>query len=293
MGGIGSEGGVEPLKSSNTSGLKRVSGDNAAGLDAPTMNKFTETLVVDGKIMDMRWLNDLNNDAKLRISIEPPSSATDAKRSNMLNELVTGIGNMDAENLNTMTSLGSMMCKIMVLMIVSTTDQRNIERESQLELSQISFKTSQDKTAAMMKMADMVYKKMMVQAWSGLAQTAIRIGAGAVAAKVSTPKKPKDYGVGNVSTSVGPSAVPQSVTKKQPFTYNDFTSMENARRSAGDVSNMVVKLGLDVTQAILGKNENQAAVKEKEAMVNLIDNLASRAGECAKRAQKAQITLCH
>ncbi|MDR1458380.1 MAG: hypothetical protein LBI37_02530 [Puniceicoccales bacterium] len=296
MAGIGSEGGVEPLKSANTSGLKRVSGDNAAGMDAPTMNKLAETLIVDGKILDMKWLSDLNSDAKLRISLEPPSMASSPKRSGMINELITGIGNMDAENINTMSSLGAMMCKIMVLMIMSTTEQKHIERESQVELSVTSFKFSKEKASDMMKLANETYKKMMVQAWSSLAQTAVSIGVGSIAAKLAAPKRQKDYGVAGVATHEGQAGI-QNVTKSnvksKDFTFADYSGMENARNSYGGLGGSLAGVGMSVTQAVLGKEEvkMKADIKEKEAMINLIDSLAESAGKGAQSAQKARDTF--
>ncbi|MDR0351747.1 MAG: hypothetical protein LBH49_03860 [Puniceicoccales bacterium] len=296
MVGIGSEGGVEPLKAANPSGLKRVSGDNSAGVDAPTLNKLTETLMVDGKIMDIKWLNDLNNDAKLRISLEPPSMASSSKRSNMINELITGIGNMDAENVNSMSSLGAMMCKIMVLMIVATTEQKHIERDSQMELSYTSLKLSKEKASKMMELANVTYKKMMTQAWSNFAQTAAGIGVGTVAARLTAPKQQKDHGVADIATNDDQSGIQKlskSNVKTKDLEMIDYNGMENARNTYSGFARNLVGVGMNVTQAVFGKEESKmkADIKEKEAMITLIDNLAESAGKGAQSAQKARETF--
>ncbi|MDR2735694.1 MAG: hypothetical protein LBB20_02550 [Puniceicoccales bacterium] len=293
MAGIGNEGGVEPLKNSNTSGLKRVSGDNSAGMDAPTLNKLTETLIVDGRIFDLKWLTDINNDTSLRISIEAPSMASSPKRSNMINELITGLGTMDTENINSMSSLGTMMCKIMVLMIVATTDQRTIERENQLELSRISLKFSNERNEMMMKQAQMAYNKLMMQAWTGLATTATTMAVGAVAAKLAAPKHQKDYGISHTQTTQEIQNMPQAKVEVKPYTKSDYDTINSARDTYGGIAGSLVGTGMKVAQAIFGKKENElkADVKEKDAMIKLIDNLADSAGSGVKNAQKARDTF--
>ncbi|MDR1366743.1 MAG: hypothetical protein LBJ13_02425 [Puniceicoccales bacterium] len=121
----------------NPSGLKKASGDSASGMDAATMKAVAENLVVNGMIdlsaiqmIERSTLSHLNNNNIVSVG----GNQRNEKRSEKINELALGMNSTNFQSSKT-DSLGDMMCELMVLMIQSTTERRQIEREMRTVLT--------------------------------------------------------------------------------------------------------------------------------------------------------------
>jgi hypothetical protein len=115
----------------NPSGAKKASGDSSAGVDAATLKAVAENLVVNGMIdlsaiqmIERSTLSHLNDNKITSVG----GTQRSEKRSEKINELALGMDASKFESSKT-NSLGDLMCELMVMMIQSTSERRQMERE--------------------------------------------------------------------------------------------------------------------------------------------------------------------
>jgi hypothetical protein len=178
----------------NPTGLKKASGDSSAGVDAATLKAVAENLVVNGmidfsaiQIIERNTQSHLKDDRISALS----GSRNDAKRSEQLNELALGLNGEGKDALQT-NSLGDMMCALMVLMIQSTSDRRQIEREMRSILAVAVMAQSKQLKEEILQKMEVNVQTIKTQAWGEFAlamgSTAISMGGAALSAKKMSTK---------------------------------------------------------------------------------------------------------
>jgi hypothetical protein len=170
----------------NPSGAKKASGDSSAGVDAATLKAVAENLVINGMIdlsaiqmIERSTLSHLNDNKITAVGGMQRSE----KRSEKINELALG---MDASKFESskIDSLGDIMCELMVLMIQSTSERRQIERELSSVLSVAQVEQSNQIAEAMREKMEIDVGRIKISAWTqfavSMAGTAISIGGAAI-----------------------------------------------------------------------------------------------------------------
>jgi hypothetical protein len=184
----------------NPSGAKKASGDSSAGVDAATLKAVSENLVVNGMIdlsaiqmIERSTLSHLNDS---KISAVGGTQRSE-RRSEKINELALG---MDVSNFKSSKtdSLGDLMCELMVLMIQSTSERREMEREMRSVLSVAQIDQSKQIAEAMSQKMDIDVGRMKTSAWTQFAistvGTAISVG-GALIQGAKMAKSPGSVSV--------------------------------------------------------------------------------------------------
>jgi hypothetical protein len=242
----------------NPSGLKKASGDSSAGVDAATLKAVAENLVVNGMIdlstiqmIERRTLSHLNNNSMTAVG----GTQRSEKRSEKINELALGMDTSKFES-SKVNSLGDIMCELMVLMIQSTTERRQMERElrSVLAIAQVDQSN---------KMAEKVREKMKIDvsqirtsAWAqfamSMAGTAINIGGAAVqGAKMA--RAPKSM----------------SITGIEGQLRMENTFVKNAKM-IGDIGGNLANLN-----EIKSSTQLEASIQRKQAALKLTRSVAN------------------
>jgi hypothetical protein len=187
----------------NPSGAKRASGDSSAGVDAATLKAVAENLIVNGMIdlsviqmIERSTLSHLNNNNITSVS----GTQRSEKRSEKINELALG---MDASKFESsrVDSLGDIMCELMVLMIQSTSERRQMERELRSVLAVAQVDQSKAIAEEIKEKMDIDVGRIKTSAWTqfaiSMANTAVSIGGAAVqgAKMASSPRTMSATGI--------------------------------------------------------------------------------------------------
>jgi hypothetical protein len=189
----------------NPTGLKKASGDSSAGVDAATLKAVAENLVVNGMI-DLSAIQMIERNTQSHLKDDRISALSGTrsseKRSEKINELAFGLsgGGMDALRTD---SLGDMMCALMILMIQSTSDRRQIEREMRSLLAVAVVEQSKQLKEEILQKMEVNVQKIKTQAWGEFAlsmgSTAVSVGGAALSAKqMSTEGGRRQLSMGSV-----------------------------------------------------------------------------------------------
>ncbi|MDR2806685.1 MAG: hypothetical protein LBB11_00825 [Puniceicoccales bacterium] len=172
----------------NPSGLKKASGDSSAGVDAATLNAVLANLVANGMIdlsaiqmMERSSLSHLNNNNITSLS----ESKKTEKRSEKINELALGMNTSQFQSAR-VNSLGDIMCELMVLMIQSTSERRQMEREMQTILVVAQMNQSNQLAEEILKKMELDVAQIKTEAWG---QVALAVGSAAITKGMSAGKK--------------------------------------------------------------------------------------------------------
>jgi hypothetical protein len=166
----------------NPTQTKKASGDSSSGFDAATTKALGENIAINGLIyywmpptVDRSEQSHLNNN-----QITSLSAAKGVEmRSEKINELALGLdaGKFKSSRTN---SLGDMMCELMLLMIQSTSERRQTEREMGTILAVSRMVQSERLGKEIMEKMEMEVEQIKKAAWGQLAismaQGAITIG---------------------------------------------------------------------------------------------------------------------
>jgi hypothetical protein len=178
----------------NPTGLKKASGDSSAGMDAATLKAVAENLVVNGMI-DLSAIQVIERNTQSHLKDDRISALSGSrgneKRSEKINELAFGLSGDGMDALRT-DSLGDMMCALMILMIQSTSDRRQIEREMRSLLAVAALEQSKQLKEEILQKTEANVQQIKTQAWGEFAVavggTAISMGGAALSAKRMSTK---------------------------------------------------------------------------------------------------------
>jgi hypothetical protein len=246
----------------NPSGAKKASGDSSAGVDAATLKAVAENLVVNGMIdlsaiqmIERSTLSHLNSNSITAVG----GTQRSEKRSEKINELALGMDTSKFES-SKVDSLGDIMCELMVLMIQSTTERRQIEREFRSVLSVAQLDQSEKIAEEMREKMKVDISKIKTSAWSqfavSMAGTAVSIGGAAIqGAKMA--RAPKTMTAAGINKQL---RMEQTVTKAAKM-IGDVT---------GDLSNLEeIKASAQLEESIQRK---QAALKLTRFVANCAES---------------------
>ncbi|MDR1437895.1 MAG: hypothetical protein LBI69_02430, partial [Puniceicoccales bacterium] len=156
---------------SNPSGLKKASGDSSSGVDAATLNAVAANLVVNGMI-DLSALRMLESNTLSKLNVDNTASLKSGKgeqgRSEKISELALGVSSTNFPSMK-VDSLGDIMFELMVLMIQSTTERRQLEREMRTTLTVAQVDQSKEIAKDIMKKMEMDVGQMKMEAWGQFA----------------------------------------------------------------------------------------------------------------------------
>ncbi|MDR2812339.1 MAG: hypothetical protein LBB05_00895 [Puniceicoccales bacterium] len=170
----------------NPSGTKKASGDSSAGVDAATLKAVGENLVINGMIdlsaiqmIERSTLSHLNNNSMSAVG----GTQRSEKRSEKINELALGMDTSKFQS-SKVDSLGDIMCELMVLMIQSTSERRQMEREFRSVLSVAQIDQSNKIAEEMKEKMKIDVERIKTSAWTqfavSMASTAVSIGGAAI-----------------------------------------------------------------------------------------------------------------
>jgi hypothetical protein len=166
-------------KVANPSGVKRASGDSSAGVDAATLKAVGENLVVNGMIdltaiqlIERSTVSHLNRNGMEAVG----GVQRNEKRAEKINELALGMDTTNFESTKT-NSLGDLMCELMVLMIQSTSDRRELERELRTVLTVAQLDQSKELGEEIKKKMEIDVGRVKTSAW---VQFGVAMGGAAV-----------------------------------------------------------------------------------------------------------------
>jgi hypothetical protein len=194
----------------NPTGLKKASGDSSAGVDAATLKAVAENLVVNGMI-DLSAIQMIERNTQSHLKDDRISALSgtrgDEKRSEKVNELAFGLSGGGKDMLQT-DSLGDMMCALMVLMIQSTSDRRQIEREMRSILAVAVLAQSKQLKDEILQKMEVNVQKIKTQAWGEFAlsmgSTAVSVGGAALSAKnMATEGGRRQISMGSIQKGLG------------------------------------------------------------------------------------------
>ncbi|MDR0418321.1 MAG: hypothetical protein LBH08_02720 [Puniceicoccales bacterium] len=202
----------------NPSGLKKASGDSASGMDAPTMKAVAENLVINGMIdlsaiqmIERSTLSHLNNNSIASLG----GTQRNEKRSEKINELALGINSTNFQSSKT-DSLGDMMCELMVLMIQSTIERRQMEREMRTVLAVAQIDQSKEiaeKIMQKMQMeVDQIKEQAITQAVITSVSAGITIGAASLQSKSRLDFQKRMDTAGLINQAIGFASIATSLT---------------------------------------------------------------------------------
>ncbi|MDR2628606.1 MAG: hypothetical protein LBC30_01265 [Puniceicoccales bacterium] len=259
----------------NPSGLKKVSGDSASGMDAPTMKAVAENLVINGMVdlsaiqmAERSTLSHLNNNNITSIG----GNQRNEKRSEKINELALG---MNASNFQSskMSSLGDIMCELMVLMIQSTSERRQIEREMRTVLTAAQMDQSKEIAEKIMEKMQLEVDQIKEKAMSQVIVATVSAGVTIAATSLSI-KSTADFqkNMGNASlinqavglTDIATSLVSASNIKKiskleveiaekratMTLTRSVANSVESSLKSIDSVRDHFMSIMKEIAQAM-------------------------------------------
>jgi hypothetical protein len=158
---------------------KRASGDNGSGFDAATTKALGENIAVNGLLyywmpptIDRTTQSHLNNDQVTSLS----AAKGVERRSEQINELAFGLdaGKFKSSRTN---SLGDMMCELMLLMIQSSSERRQTEREMGAILGAAQVVQTERIAKEIMEKTKAKVKQIEKSAWG---QLAISVGTTAM-----------------------------------------------------------------------------------------------------------------
>jgi hypothetical protein len=158
---------------------KRASGDSGSGFDAATTKALGENIAVNGLLyywmpptVDRADQSHLNNDRVTSLS----AAKGVERRSERINELAFGLdsGKFQSSRAN---SLGDMMCELMLLMIQSTSERRQTEREMGVVMAAAQVVQSEKIAKEILGKAKVEVDQIKKSAWI---QLGISIGVAAV-----------------------------------------------------------------------------------------------------------------
>jgi hypothetical protein len=248
----------------NPTGLKKASGDSSAGVDAATLKAVAENLVVNGMI-DLSTIRMIENNTQSHLNDDRVSalsgSRSDEKRSEKINELALGLGGGKMEAMKT-NSLGDMMCELMILMIQSTSDRRQIEREMRSLLAVAALDQSKKVKEEILKKTEVNVQMIRTQAWG---EFAISMGGAAVTmggamlsgAKMSSKVQRKKLSAGSVEKGLAQEAQMKSAIQGLGQAAVGFGNMEEVKKMAElEESIQRKKTALDLTRSVASSVED-------------------------------------
>jgi membrane-associated protease RseP (regulator of RpoE activity) len=245
----------------NPSGLKKASGDSAAGMDPATVKAVAENLVVNGMIdlsaiqmIERSTLSHLNNNNITSVS----SSQKVDKRSEKIQELALGMKTSNFDHSKT-NSLGDMMCELMVLMIQSTSDRRQMEREMQAVLSVAQLTQSKE-------IAEKIMQKMQIEVEQMKDQALTQAITSSVSAAVS-------FGATFKPTQGG-----SSIAIQRQMNVNQITGLVNSASAITQLASVdnikkIASLDADITKSRTTMALTRSVAGSVESSLRSIDSV--------------------
>ena len=290
----------------NPTGLKTSSGDSSAGVDVAMLKAIAE-IVGANYMSNLQVLQSLpnadNTDQKVRDAIEKAPAANEGKgaqkRSEFINEVALGMHVAQSKGPDRTNSLGDILCELMVLLIKSSTERRQIERELGTALVLANVERSKD--TAILEKAKLQIKQAKFSAWFqfGVAVLNAAVGAGAMGVSgIKNRMKEKDAfkakhpgGVDISSTGmVGAKGVPkfhyQGSAARSIQTLNQFRAYSSL---INGVFGPLAFQGSEYGPWDMEKGYGyEAHIQELNAMNALVRRIADNANQAAKDAQSSR-----
>ncbi|MDR1590605.1 MAG: hypothetical protein LBR92_01230 [Puniceicoccales bacterium] len=272
-------------KVANPSGVKRASGDSSAGVDAATLKAVGENLVVNGMIdltaiqmIERSTISHLNRNGMEAVG----GTQRNEKRSEKINELALGMNATNFESAK-VNSLGDIMCELMVLMIQSTSERREMEREMKTVLTVAQVEQSKSLAEDIKAKMEIEVERIETSAWVqfgvAAASTAVSVGGsimqgakmakdpytmtmGGVRDQMGTEKQMKGWlsSIGEVGTALGDlddvkksSQLEESIQKKQTalkLTRSIGSAVESSLKSIDSTRDQFLSILTQINQTL-------------------------------------------
>jgi hypothetical protein len=221
---------------SNPTGLKKASGDSSAGVDAATLKAVAESLVVNGMIdlsaiqmIERSTLSHLNDNKVTSLS----GAQSREKRSEKINELTSGIKTPNFESTQ-INSLGDIMCELMVSMIQSTSERRQIERELRTILAVAQKEQSKQLAEEVMKKMEVEIEQKKKAMWGefaiSMASTAISVGGAAMQGAKMAGGKQKTFA--SVRMALNKEQQMKGIMQQMGQVAIAFSNLDDIKRSS-------------------------------------------------------------
>lgn len=291
----------------NPTGLKTSSGESSAGVDVAMLKAIGE-LVGANYMANLQVLQSLpnadNTDQKVRDAIEKSPAVNESKgaqkRSEFINEVALGMHVANAKGPDRTTSLGDILCELMVLLIQSSTERRQIERELGTMLVLANVERSKD--TAILQKAKLQIKQATFSAWMqfGVAVLNAAVGIGAIgvtgiknrkAEKAAFNQKKSREALnvttqGGVQCSSGPKFYYQGSAARSMQTLSQFKAYSSL---INGIFGPLAFSGSEYGPWDIKKGyEYEAHIQELNAINTLVRRVADSANQSAKDAQSSR-----